>query len=215
MVWTRNALLAAVMVPLATGTANAGINITEWMYSGTDGEYVELTNVGPGAVDTTGWSYDDVDAVPGSEDIGVGVLAVGESMILTESDAATFRTQWALPASVKVVGGITNNLGRGDEINVFDDNDLLVDRLTYGDQVYAGTIRTQNVSGVPMSPAALGANDVYQWKFSILFDEYGTYTSLGGDRGNPGFYANIVPEPGSIVLAVLGLVGLLGTRRRS
>jgi predicted extracellular nuclease len=214
---SRSKVFAAVAVIVCiAGTARADVFITEWMYSAAVGEYVELSNIGPSSVDMTGWSYrdDDISHTPESLS-GFGTIAPGESVILTEATAAAFRTEWGLSASVKVLGGFTNNLGRNDAIFIYDDTAALADTLDFGDQDFAGSIRTQNVSGVPMTPSALGADDIYQWKFSILFDEYGTYTSLGGDRGNPGFYANIVPEPGSIVLAVLGLVGLLGTRRRS
>ena len=55
----------------------------------------------------------------------------GESVIGTEADAASFRTYWNLPASVKVIGyGSKDNLGRSDEINVYDGANALVDRLT-------------------------------------------------------------------------------------
>ena len=52
----------------AAHAAPSGIKITEWMYnaSASIGEYVELTNFGPAAVDFTGWSYDDEGRVPGA-----------------------------------------------------------------------------------------------------------------------------------------------------
>ena len=59
----------------------------------------------------------------------------------------------------------TNNLGRDDEINIFN-GATLVDRLTYGDQTFPGTIRTQGKSGVPTTCQALGANNVGAWVFS-------------------------------------------------
>ncbi len=58
-------------------------------------------------------------------------------------------------AGVKVVGENAANLGRADEINLFDANGTLIDRLTYGDQRFAGTIRAQNRSGNPLSWADL------------------------------------------------------------
>jgi len=203
-------VMAAVTVVCALcSAAQASMRITEWMYSGQNGEFVEFTNVGAVPVDMTGWSYDDDSQIPGVFSLsGFGVVQPGESVVITESSAADFRVAWNLPAWVKVLGGVTNNLGRNDEINLFDASSQLVDRLTYGDQSFSGSIRTQGRSGNPMTPAALGANNVYQWTLSTVGDAFGSYTSTGGDVGNPGVY---IPEPSAVALLALGLVAV---RRR-
>ena len=56
-------------------------------------------------------------------------------MILTDATAADFRTAWGLSESVKIIGGNTSNLGRSDEINLYDSS-ARTDRsqLTYNDQ---------------------------------------------------------------------------------
>lgn len=204
-------IISAIVVSLMVATAaQAGMYITEYMYSGTVGEYVEFSNVGSSPIDMTGWSFDDDSRLPGVLDLSAfGVVQPGESVIITEATADAFRMEWNLTAAVKVIGGYTNNLGRADEINLFDGNGTLVDRLTYGDSVFPGTIRTQNISGNPVSPAALGANDIYQWIYSSVGDEFGTYCSVNGNIGNPGFY---VPEPATFVLLLMS--GLLTIRRR-
>ena len=61
----------------------------------------------------------------------------------------------------------------------------LIDRLTYGDEVFVGSIRTQGPSGNPISAAALTL-----------------------EIGNPGSY---IPAPASA--ALLGLGGLVAGRR--
>lgn len=196
-------VLASIVPP-----ASAGMYITEWMYSGANGEFVEFTNLGAVPIDMTGWSYDDDSQLPGVFDLsGFGVVQPGQSVIITESTADDFIAAWNL-SGVAVLGGYTNNLGRNDEINLFDAGGQLVDCLTYGDQTFPGTIRTQNVSGNPLTPAALGANDVSQWTLSVVGDEFGSYTSMGGDKGNPGVY---IPEPAGLVL--LALAGLALRRR--
>jgi MYXO-CTERM domain-containing protein len=185
------------------------IVITEWMYSGSDGEFIELTNIGDMAVDLTGWSYDDDSQTPGVLDLSAaGSVAAGQSIILSEESVAFFRAQWGLDNSVVVIGDYTNNLGRNDEINIFDNNGLLVDRLTYGDET-VGSIRTQNISGWT-TVENLGTNNAAAWFFSSVGDLQGSYLSAGGDLGNPGSY--IVPAPGAA--ALLGLGALVTGRRR-
>lgn len=135
----RFARLGAMALCLAaSGASQAQVQITEWMYSGPGGEFVEFTNLGSSAVDFTGWVYDDdsrlSSAALGAFDLSaIGMLAPGQSALITEASAAAFRAEWSLPASVAVLGGYTNNLGRADEINLYDAAGVLVDRLTYGD----------------------------------------------------------------------------------
>ncbi len=175
------------------------------MYSGIEGEFVEFTNLGASAIDLAGWSFDDDSQTPGVFVLS-GVLAAGESLVITESDAETFRAAWGLSASVQILGGYTNNLGRADEINLFDASNALADRLTYGDQIFPGSFRTQEISA---NPGNIGANDIVSWQASSVGDAFGSVASSGGDIGNPGSY---VPAPGAV--AILGLGGLVATRRR-
>ena len=208
------ATMSTLFVSLWLGpSALASVFITEWMYSpgGSVGEFVEFTNTGASAVDFTGWSYDDDSRTRGSEDLSAfGMVAPGESVVITEASAAAFRTEWSLASGVKVIGGIANNLGRNDEINLYDAADTLVDRLTFGDQNFPGTIRTQGKSGRPSSLAALGANDPWLWTLSAVGDVEGSYVSIGGDIGSPGktSFSAAVPEPSTHVVILLGL-GLL------
>ncbi|WP_392531283.1 lamin tail domain-containing protein [Nostoc sp. C117] len=169
-------------------SASSTIRITEYMYSSAaTGEFVELTNVSNTAIDLTGWSFDDDTRTPGSFNLsGFGTVASGESVIITEVTAAAFRTAWSLPASVKVLGGNANNLGRADEINIYNASNTLIDRLTYNDQTIAGSIRTQNVSG-STSNANLGSNDITKWQLSAVGDANNSY-SAAGDIGSPGIY---------------------------
>jgi predicted extracellular nuclease len=217
MTGLRTCLFIAALAAMAQ-PASAAIRITEWMYNGGGasnlGEFVELTNTGPAAIDLTGWSFDDSSRVPGSQSLSAfGLVAPGESVVFTDSAAADFRTNWNLPAAVKIIGGNTNNLSRGDEINVYDAADALVDRLTYDDQDIPGSIRTQLVSGNPNSAAALGVNNVLLWSLSATGDAFGSTTSVAGEIGNPGTY--LIPEPATFTLAAAALLVLFGQRRRA
>lgn len=170
-----------------------GMRITEWMYSGTSGEFIEFTNLSDEAVDMTGWSFDDDHAVPGAFDLsGFGVVQPGESVILTEAVAETFRTAWGLPAATKIIGGLGvtsgNNLARNDVIHIYDATDALIDRLTYGDQTFPGTIRTQNFSGQTCLEH-VGQDEIAGWVRSAVGDAYGSYAATTGEIGTPGTYA--------------------------
>ncbi len=169
-----------------------GMRITEWMYSGTSGEFIEFTNVSGAPVDMTGWSYDDDHARAGTFDLSAfGTVQPGESVVLTESTAAAFRTAWSLDASVKVIGelGLASgeNLGRNDQIHLYNVLGEIEDRLYYGDQTYAGTIRTQNRSG-QAACSALGQNTVAAWQLATVGDAFGSVAATSGDVGTPGRY---------------------------
>lgn len=183
----KRTLATLLVLAVAAWSATAAVRITEWMYQGANGEFIEFTNVGAAPVDFTGWSFDDDSRIPGSAPLSAfGVVQPGESVILTESTEAGFIANWGL-VGVKVIGGLTHNLGRNDEINLYDAANNLVDRLTYGDQTFPGTIRTQNASGQTCRQY-LGRNDIYKWQLAVVGDMYGTFTATSGDKGTPGTY---------------------------
>lgn len=213
-------LLIVCSVAMISASARAQIRITEWMYNGlTDankGEFIEFTNIGASPIDMTGWSFDDSSRIAGSFDLSAfNLVAPGESVILTEANAENFRAAWGLGGGVKIIGGLDQNLGRADEINIYDNSSALVDRLTFDDQG-TGNVdgpRTQNVSGIT-TPAFWGANNASAWQLSQVtpVSDGFSWTSTDGDVGNPGVLA--VPEPSTWALLGLGTGFVLWRRFR-
>ena len=70
-----------------------------------------------------------------------------------------------------MVGGSTEGLGNGDQINIWDDAGDLVDRLTYDD-----TPRSRDNSVVPKTVADLGANLYDNWELSNASNDPGSIT---------------------------------------
>lgn len=210
-------LMAAMAILGTTAAVSANVRITEWQYNNT--EFVEVTNLGAAPVDMTGWSFDDSTRTPGSVSLSAfGTLAPGASAILAELPAADFRLAFpALAPSVPVIGENTNNLGRGDEINIYDAANVLVDQLTYADNgIPANGPRADVNSGNPATLAlalegAGGDTLAVNWVLSGAGDVYGSQLSTFGGYANPGVFA-LVPEP-----ATLGLfagIALIAARRR-
>lgn len=196
----------------SAGSASAAgiMRITEWMYSGD--EFIEFTNVGDDSIDLTGWSFDDDSRISGTVSLSAfGLVRAGESVILAEVSEELFRSSWGLDASIRIIGDNTANLGRADEINLYDASNTLVDRLTYNDQIIGGP-RTQNLSA-SIALENLGLNAANLAIASFVGDAYGSYASTAGFVANPGFYAPI-PEPTTATLMGLGLLGLAGRRTR-
>ncbi len=182
--------------------SSGDMRITEWMYSGLGGEFIEFTNTSLVPIDLTGWSMDDDHQIPGSFDLSAfGVVLPGESVVVTESAAETFRSAWGLSAGVRIIGSLGstsgNNLARNDQINLYDASHDLVDRLTYGDQTYPGTIRTQNASG-QTGCGSIGLDDVHAWRLSAIGDSFGSFAASTGDKGTPGSYDDSQSAPGEV-----------------
>lgn len=191
--------LISIVVSLVQA-ASADMVISEWMYSGTDGEFVEFTNVGLDSVDMTGWSFDDDSQVPGTVDLSAfGVVDPGESVILTEVAATGFATAWGI-TGVDVIGDNTANLGRNDQINLYDATSTLIDQLSYGDETYPGTPRARDAScNIPATDYGYTVAQT-DWVIATVEDSFGSWISSGGDTASPGR----VPEPAALVLVLVG-----------
>jgi hypothetical protein len=210
---SKRILATAIALIAVAGAAQAGpVQITEWMYSGVSGEFIEFTNTGSVAIDLAGWSFSDSGTPAGTVSLSAfGLIAAGESVILTEVPESDFRTAWHL-STTKVIGGNTTNLGRADTINIWDATATLADTLAFNDQATPTKQgpRTQNKScNIPVSGYGYTVAQS-SWVLASVGDVYGSRTSIGGDIASPG----TIPEPGTIVSLVGALVGTLGFVRR-
>jgi len=161
----KRAFLVLCVVTLFATTAQAEILITEYMYDGFNGEFIEFTNLGASNVDMTGWSFDDDSRSPGTVSLSAfGTVAPGESVILSEKSSTNFHNYWGLASTVKVIGSNKTNLGVSDEINLYAPgatSETPEDRLTFGGTT--GSPLTLNFSANPGSPSVLGTNNAAGW----------------------------------------------------
>jgi hypothetical protein len=199
----KNILTSFILILLSISSF-AQMRITEFMYSGVNGEFIEFTNVGNTAINMSGWSSDDSNRNPGVHSLtSAGIVQPGESIILTETAVSTFRSAWGLCAGIKIIGGYTNdNLARSDEINLYDASNNLVDRLTYNDQG-SGNVKgpRTDTKSAWVNAAGLGANNASVWTLSTVGGSEAGFTSAGGDIGSPGksTRATVVFNPCAVV----------------
>jgi hypothetical protein len=168
------------------------IRITEVAYGGKiadpngDGEYVELTNVGNAPQDFTGWTYTGKAGAGTLPLDGFGIVAPGESVIVTDVSAAAFDADWGLPATTKIVDdkakGFSVTLDKGpDTPTVYDSTNAVVDSVSY----QAGFFSGKGVSAW-VDAAHLGAKaDTTGWTISAVGDAQGSRTSASGSVGSP------------------------------
>ncbi|KAA1260809.1 hypothetical protein LF1_33510 [Rubripirellula obstinata] len=160
--------------------------ISEIMYNpdsaepggGPVGEWIEIVNIGPGAADIGGWMFDDEDGdiwdpIPAGTTLSEGQVAVVYDSGFT--DAATFRTQWGVPASSLVIGIGWGNLSNGpsgtnEVLELLDSSMFQQDLVNYDDEgdwpgdpggpsIYLTNIATDNNVGTNWALSDLGVDD--------------------------------------------------------
>jgi Lamin Tail Domain len=162
--------------------APVSIVVSELMYNPASdetspgvGEWIEVVNTGAGATDLTGWLFDDEDgtdwgAIPSSTVLGPGQVAVFFDSAFT--DAATFRSEWSVPAGALVVGISWGSLGNspapGNEVlQLLDSLSVERDVVNYDDaspwpsdleghSIYLKSLSADNNAGANWSRSVSG-----------------------------------------------------------
>ena len=209
--------LAAAAAIAATSSASAYLRITEVMSSsGTGGtsDWFELTNYGSSAIDLTGFRMDDNSFSFGASTalIGITSIGAGETVIFFENTAATadiaaFRTFWGGISATQV--GYYNGSGAGvsfssggDGAVVFDASGTQVTQqaifgaATTGSSFYFDL--PNNNTGIVSVAGTIGTQVTFQSGTPLNTGSVGT--AIG------------IPAPGAI--ALIGVAGLVGSRRR-
>jgi len=236
-------LLAAIVgMGICSPAALAQLVITEVWQAGstsTTPDWFELTNLGSSAIDPSTLYYDDgssPDPTVDSQLAGITNLAPGESAVylvswhddfpgpgfpppFDPSDAlAAFENFWGVNGAYQVgyildpvsegSGGGAGLGGGGDTVNVFDGNTagaMLIDSKGYQDS--SNEVPEDSSQGATWVYNPLTMSDDLQ---HAALGVFGAFSSVGGTQiGSPG----AVPEPGSILLMLVG-ASVLALRRR-
>jgi hypothetical protein len=226
--------LAAIVLTLYHPiVASAALTITEVQTQTTigtasaiNGDWWELTNSGPAAVNLSSYTWADTEddlfgGGPNPNGFPSYMIAPGESVIIIDEDAASeaaWRTNWGLDGSVEIftlnemvdyppadAGGAFSGLGNANDAVYF----YYYDPLNPGDTVLLSSYSwASNVRGTTFEATTGGTN----LGLSVV-GEYGAVMAVNGDIGSPGV---AVPEPAAIPLFLMSsAVSLLPRRTRS
>ena len=216
---SHSLLCGAIAAAACVTLADANLRITEAMSSSNGSpaatpDWIELTNYGASAVSLSGWRIDDssFNFAASVALNGITSIGAGESVIFIESAAgaaiASFRSFWGGLSGVQVGfysgSGVGLSSG-GDGVGLFNASNILETQVSFG----AATSGSSFFWGYGLA----GNTDP---SYNGLISTVGTIGtqltfSLSGDIASIGSAIGI-PAPGAI--ALLGLAGLAGRRRR-
>lgn len=219
-------MLAAAAVLGVAGMANGQVVISEILGSttGTDWEFIEIVNMGPAAIDLTGWSIElwdsDAGGSFGGSDGGQpyvitgGSVAAGGAFVLANGSATSGYGSFTPDQSIQ-----ENAVENSSYTAILADAGLsMVDSVFVSDggagdaANRAGSIFAANLTVGPEGtflPAGFARTDLSGGFVFLEFDHDNRdgFTLLGGTPG-----VNQIPAPGA--MALLGLGGLVAVRRR-
>lgn len=201
--------IAAVWIVSMPYTARAGVILSEINYApltdGQDTEFVEILNLGPGAVDLSGWYWDGITlTIPDGTILAPGAFLVAAFELTDTGDANADSFEQAYGngdgvadefpyAVLDYSGGL---LDAGELIALRDAADQAVDSFDYA-ALAAGNPERRSLE-----------------RHSITPGDFVVGTIDGGTPGASEFALLGVPEPTSLVLVIPALLLLRGRRHR-
>jgi Lamin Tail Domain/PEP-CTERM motif len=220
----KQIIYTVALLAVSLSVAQAQIYITEVDAAGSSkstpyqADWFELKNTGLSAVDITGWEMDD-----NSDSFSLAVplrnitsIAPGQAVVFVEGTAdgtgdatldASFETAWfgsSVPAGFTIgnYGGSGVGLSQtADAVNIFDSLGNPVAGVSFGASSLGNTFDNEaDINGTISTFSAIGVNGAF-------------LAADGLEVGSPGDVSP-VPEPSTVGLAGLGLLGLLALRQR-
>jgi hypothetical protein len=210
--------MAALLIT-SMGVAQAQLIISEVDPTGSSASYAadwfELKNLGASTVDITGWKMDDSsDAFATAVGLrGITSIAPGMTVVFLEDGAtstgdaavnASFASAWfgsSVPAGLTLANYGGSGVGlsaNGDAVNIFDSTGTPITGVTFGATTLGATLDNMaGLNGAISQLSVVGVNGAF---------------SDGSEIGSPGGVVP-TPEPTTLVLAGLGLTGLIAFRR--
>jgi len=226
---------AGTPVGAQTTTTVAVTEVAPWgsgigSTTGYAADWFEVTNLGPTAVNITGWKMDDnSNAFANSVALnGITSIAAGESVIFMETSNATvvstFRTAWSVAPTVQIGTYTGSGVGlsaSGDAVNLFTSAGAVVTGVTFGASTAAAPFASfENATG--QGSTTLPGPIITTFSAISVNGAYASADSIG--VGSPGTNpAGVGPDPvipefpaGGVLLAMLAGLGLvvLVVRRR-
>ena len=221
--------------------ASAQLVVTE-INSSSDAtdDWFELTNIGSSAIDMTGYGFDDfpenVDNVAAILDAtGAGILVQpGESVVVLEFDTelgttaaeqiGDFRSCWGGLDGIQIGFHTGSGLGRDDGVSIFDAASNLVAQEIYFDpsidpplDQHAGeSVGARDIDSAIWDPTTSPSIDTPAGNVFIepILGENGVIAACDTGLGSPGAVVG-VPEPSSILLIMMAVLGITAYRKRS
>jgi len=201
--------IAAVWLVSAPITAQAGVILSEINYApltdGQDTEFVEILNLGPGAVDLVGWHWGGITLTILDPTIlapGGFLVAAFELIDTSDSNLDSFEQHYGNGDGVAdefpylvfdYTGGLVDN---GELITLHDAADQIVDSFDY------------------TALAATNPNRLSLERHSTDPGDFVVGTIDGGTPGSSEFALLAVPEPVSLALVAPAALFLFRGRRR-
>ncbi len=235
----RTSLLTLAAVGLIAAPTRAALVISEALAnevgSDTAGEFIEIYNTGPAAVDLTGYKIGDEEAFGGTgsgesiHQFPAGASIAPLQVQVIASSAARFFTVYGFLPTYEIQstdaavpdltayaawdpdGGVTAMANGNDQALILGPTDNLVDAVSWGNNFAFNP--GIDVTVAPLDGQSFERKDVFVDTDTRDDWQFGPAGNTAAARSTPGVAR--VPEPASWAMAFAALVARAASRRRS